>query len=633
MRPRRILAVFPVAALVVSAFFPAAAHAAALTATGECGPQVSSTTLVDPPNVMVRELPRNATGEHELILAVHQGTNGLCYRYRWNGLVQSAPPTILVHRGERFALRLVNDLTWPSRGESIASTALPACMPMNMRGIASATYAGYLNHPVLDRTFEKMRSDTNIHFHGFEGPAEQENIFLSTLSTPMHACEYHVQIPRTQPPGTYFYHSHAHGLSGVQTFLGLDGVWIVEPDRNETSQPVQHVVIVRDALPEVDDNLFAPDAGQLVVAAAAHERRLKLTPRVRYDPFHPPPWPSAFPLRAGDASFNWNGCNSIFNDPLVSINGAAPPVTLTVPAGSPQLLRLVNGTSDSFKTFRVGDASGPSQALKIVALDGVSVWHPDIGSAAEYIAMDMLLLPPSGRADILLTPQLGTDLILYSAHDCSNRGPFNSYALRHDLVRIHPVATAEPPAAFISRPLNIPQTAAALLMSYARKHPKLIRRRALTYTAYRFPARGNVRSHMGQYITDTTNEHFREHPFFPTYAARGTVPSNADIVVKQGSIEEWTLFNATLEAHTFHIHQMTFVAENAVNGIPLTLDDVTVPFGKLLPNSADPDYPLIQPSATRILLDFRHVPRGTFVFHCHILPHEDEGMMGIIRVE
>ncbi|HYL27566.1 MAG TPA: multicopper oxidase domain-containing protein [Candidatus Nitrosotalea sp.] len=33
-----------------------------------------------------------------------------------------------------------------------------------------------------------------------------------------------------------------------------------------------------------------------------------------------------------------------------------------------------------------------------------------------------------------------------------------------------------------------------------------------------------------------------------------------------------------------------------------------------------------------MLLDFRHVPRGTFVFHCHMLFHEDRGMMAIIKV-
>jgi len=52
-----------------------------------------------------------------------------------------------------------------------------------------------------------------------------------------------------------------------------------------------------------------------------------------------------------------------------------------------------------------------------------------------------------------------------------------------------------------------------------------------------------------------------------------------------------------------------------------------------LPNKVDSNYPLVKPSLTKVLLDFRHVPRGTFVFHCHMLFHEDHGMMAIVRVE
>ena len=62
--------------------------------------------------------------------------------------------------------------------------------------------------------------DTNVHLHGFEGPPVDENIFLSTLSTPMHACEFHVTIPATQPPGTYLYHPHAHGLRTIRSRSG-----------------------------------------------------------------------------------------------------------------------------------------------------------------------------------------------------------------------------------------------------------------------------------------------------------------------------------------------------------------------------------------------------------------------------
>ena len=104
------------------------------------------------------------------------------------------------------------------------------------------------------------------------------------------------------------------------------------------------------------------------------------------------------------------------------------------------------------------------------------------------------------------------------------------------------------------------------------------------------------------------------------------------MVVKAGTIEEWYLINATMESHVFHIHQMAYVQEKSPAGIPVTVDTTFVPVGKLLPNPRDPNYPLVKPSITKILLDFRHVPKGTFVFHCHMLFHEDNGMMAIIKV-
>ncbi len=176
-------------------------------------------------------------------------------------------------------------------------------------------------------------------------------------------------------------------------------------------------------------------------------------------------------------------------------------------------------------------------------------------------------------------------------------------------------------------------TPAAKLVAYARANPQLVRKRALTFTEYVFPKRGKTPGHEGYYITDTTNASFQEHPFWPVFAAGATVPANPDVVVKKGTIEEWYLINTTMESHEFHIHQMAFVQEKSSAGIPLTTDTVFVPVGTPLPNKRDPNYPLVKPSITKILLDFRHVPRGTFVFHCHMLFHEDHGMMAIVKVE
>ena len=82
----------------------------------------------------------------------------------------------------------------------------------------------------LARPMTMKDADVNLHMHGFQGPEQQENIFASTLSTPAHACEIVMTIPLSQPPGTYFYHTHAHGAADDETSGGLSGMWIVEPD-------------------------------------------------------------------------------------------------------------------------------------------------------------------------------------------------------------------------------------------------------------------------------------------------------------------------------------------------------------------------------------------------------------------
>jgi FtsP/CotA-like multicopper oxidase with cupredoxin domain len=101
-----------------------------------------------------------------------------------------------------------------------------------------------------------------------------------------------------------------------------------------------------------------------------------------------------------------------------------------------------------------------------------------------------------------------------------------------------------------------------------------------------------------------------------------------NIVAKQGTVEDWVIENRSRELHAFHIHQLHFLlleyAGRQVNEDFLR-DTVNVPYydGRSLA------YPSI-----RVRMDFRD-PNivGTFVYHCHLLEHEDKGMMGSIRVD
>jgi FtsP/CotA-like multicopper oxidase with cupredoxin domain len=85
-----------------------------------------------------------------------------------------------------------------------------------------------------------------------------------------------------------------------------------------------------------------------------------------------------------------------------------------------------------------------------------------------------------------------------------------------------------------------------------------------------------------------------------------------------GTYQHWRILNRTAELHPFHIHQVHFLAY-AENGVPLAhpewLDTVNVPYGGSVDVILDLTDPII---------------KGMSVFHCHLLNHEDKGMMAKI---
>ena len=85
-----------------------------------------------------------------------------------------------------------------------------------------------------------------------------------------------------------------------------------------------------------------------------------------------------------------------------------------------------------------------------------------------------------------------------------------------------------------------------------------------------------------------------------------------------GATEEWTINNASSLQHPFHIHINPYQVTK-INGQPfnaLSYEDTTpVPAnGSITMRTRFLDFP------------------GTWVFHCHILGHEDGGMMAIVQV-
>lgn len=95
------------------------------------------------------------------------------------------------------------------------------------------------------------------------------------------------------------------------------------------------------------------------------------------------------------------------------------------------------------------------------------------------------------------------------------------------------------------------------------------------------------------------------------------------------------LENYALGVHSFHIHQMHFrdvTVSDKIDDLAPILDTVNVP-GATRGHSTENDVDIpMTPSVVRLRLKFTRAMIGEFVFHCHLLAHEDAGMMKKVRV-
>ena len=95
--------------------------------------------------------------------------------------------------------------------------------------------------------------------------------------------------------------------------------------------------------------------------------------------------------------------------------------------------------------------------------------------------------------------------------------------------------------------------------------------------------------------------------------------SRIDVKVPLGSIEIWEIQNATALVHSFHIHDIQFRVLDRDGNSPL-------------PNELGlKDTVLVNPgSAVRVIAEFADFADAEhpYMYHCHILEHEDAGMMG-----
>lgn len=106
-----------------------------------------------------------------------------------------------------------------------------------------------------------------------------------------------------------------------------------------------------------------------------------------------------------------------------------------------------------------------------------------------------------------------------------------------------------------------------------------------------------------------------------TINGRSFDPARIDALMTVGEAEAWEVFNATGMDHPFHIHGTQFqvisrerAGQSAAAAFPAWKDTVNVARGETV----------------RLLM--RQDQPGLRMYHCHILEHEDQGMMGVLQV-
>jgi FtsP/CotA-like multicopper oxidase with cupredoxin domain len=413
-------------------------------------------------------------------------------------------------------------------------------------------------------------SATNIHFHGTNvAPVCGQDEVVHTLIQPGQSFDYNVQIPANEPPGLYWYHPHPHGFSEGQVQGGATGALIVEGLQN-----------VDTALAGLTERTFVL-RDQMLPASEANDSNI-------------PAW---------DISINYVP---------VAYPGYTPAVIQTNP-GQQELWRVANTAADTIMDLQYV-VNGVAQAVQVVAIDGYPIASGSSGQQSE--SETSIILPPGARAEfVVTTPNVGDQAQLTTQY--WNTGPDGDFDPTRTIANIVSQNGVEGSA-------STNAVAAKKLPSHA-VQTKVTRFAALA-SATPIAQRNLYFSEVLEDPSDPnspTNFYITEKGQQPALFTMGQPPN---IVVHSGTVEDWVVENTAQEDHIFHIHQIHFQVL-AVNGQPVNdpaiRDTVDLPYW----NGSGP-----YPSVT-LRMDFRD-PNiiGNFVYHCHILQHEDAGMMGEIQV-
>jgi FtsP/CotA-like multicopper oxidase with cupredoxin domain len=602
-----------------------------------CGP--APTVLENPP-----EMARVDGRVQSIELEVRQDSSRLCFVDRNNNDRPGIAPTIRIRPGEMLRVRLFNRIN----DAAVLRKTTPPGHPTDFSGVAGMP--GYFE--VLPGAYHEPTGNTNLHFHGLEvkpvpcgpGVAPGDDV-VTTYFVPESqpsspgGCQsaYEIAVPDDQPAGLYWYHTHFHGESEAQTQLGLSGAIVVENAAADTRRQqgvADRILVVRDHPAPEPEHVAAPKPAKVDPLGNDYRSQPAITT--------PPAGAAASRITARLPQCAFGKCINTAAEiqcsapaereqtTVLSVNGisirdarnprgSVPEISLV--AHREELWRLVNAAANTYVRLRLADIDGSgvveSVPIEVVGLDGVP-FADKMGRPSTQTSTEPIMVPPGGRIEFYVKLEVA------AAH--------HRFVLRTEAVETGCAGDLMPARDLVAVRIDTPASGAprgheSILQRTTQQgampsEGTSVRRRTFAFTEYQRAKNSKT----DFYITEVSRPDAVIEPY-PMHGAPASV-----VEVEPDSVEEWTILNFTHEIHNFHIHQLHFrVLESDDKFVERRmLDTINVPVA--LPDANwSPDDP-VMPGKVRLLMRFHQNISGEFVFHCHILSHEDKGMMGLIRV-